>query len=76
MSFLTVQVAQLVEKLPSNQLAREKKYGAPKSREFKLPPQRFTTADRNAKLVRSHFPQVKNTLHKLESCTRRLCVRS
>ena len=31
--------------------SRVKKYGTPRSREFRLPPRRSTTADRNARLV-------------------------
>ncbi|KAF8950169.1 hypothetical protein BDZ97DRAFT_1771677 [Flammula alnicola] len=50
-SALATCVAKLTEKLSPGQVSRTKKYGAPKSREFKLPPRRFTTPDRNARLA-------------------------
>ncbi|KAF8961278.1 hypothetical protein BDZ97DRAFT_1760015 [Flammula alnicola] len=40
-------------------VSRTEKYGAPKSREFKLPPQRFTTPDRTARLA-----SVRNVMNK------------
>jgi len=52
-SALVTCVGKLTEKLSAGQVLRTKKYGAPRSREFKLPPQRFTTPDRTARLVNS-----------------------
>ena len=46
-------LAACVEKLSIGQVSRTKKYGALRSREFKFPPQRFTTPDRTKRLVNS-----------------------
>jgi len=52
-SALAASVGKLTEKLSAGEVSRKKKYGAPKSREFKVPPQRFMTPDRTARLVNS-----------------------
>ena len=73
-SALAACVGKLTKKLSAGQVSRKQKYGTPKSREFKLPPQRFTTPDRTARLVNSSNRMVLTDLTRL--LTRHLCETS